>query len=412
MNRRGLAFVLALLVIVVSVVVLSSVGAAVRAKVVRESMQNESASAEDAARAGIERALAALANQSVTLTTPNDDWYTLSESGGVKFTVGNASFRVQIVDACSRVNVNTAPAPWLVTMGLTEDQADAVVDWRSSGSTPSAQGAKDEYYNALSVPYNTKLRRIDRFDELLLVRGIDAKTLYEPPTNTTAAPLANGSTSDQPTIYDLSTIENRATVQRPDGSARQNVNTATQQQLQAIGLRAQIAAAIIQRRNTVSTYANVGQVFQVAGITNADAKVILDNLTTSNAPTAEGKIDLNTAEEAVLNTIPNMPSGVAGAIVARGGTFNSLGELSDVAGVTPTTLRDLADTFTVSSQSFIVRVVGTAGQSKVALEATVMINNGQPQVTKISRPWFTDAEQRWGWLQETSSTTVLLEAAR
>lgn len=403
---------MALLVVVVAVIIVSSVGAAVGSKILRESTQNEAAAAEAAARGGIERALAALSNQSLTVTTQEDDWYTLSQNGAVDFTVGSAHVRIQIVDACSKVDINTVTSDWLLNMGLTQDQIDAIIDWRSSGPTPSAQGAKDEFYNSLPVPYNTKLRRFDTFDELLLVKGVDAQTLYEPPTNGSSAPLVSGVDTDQPTLYDLCTFENRATVQNPSGQSRTNVNTANEQQLVSLGLRAQIATAIVQRRNTVSTFTNLGEVFQVAGINNADAKVILDNLTTNNSPTAEGKINLNTATEPVLNSIPNMPAGVAQAIISRGGQFNSLGELADLPGVTPQTLRDIADTFTVSSQSFLVRTVGRAGSSRVALEALVEFTNGQPVVTRVVHPWFSDAERRWGWVDETTSQTTLMEAAR
>lgn len=411
-RRSAVAFVMALIVIVVTVIILTSVGAAVGSKIMKESTQNESVAADAAARAGIERALASLSNQSLTVTTLDDDWYTVSQNGNVEFVLGNASFRMQIVDACSRIDINTVTSDWLLNVGLTQDQIDAILDWRTTGTTPSAQGAKDEFYNGLSVPYNTKLRRFDSFDELLLVKDIDAQTLYDPPTNGSSAPLVSGVDTDQPTLYDLCTVENRATVQNPSGQSRTNVNVANQQQLVGLGLRAQAAAAIIQRRNTVSTFANMGEVFQVAGLTNADAKIILDNLTTDNSPTAEGKINMNTATEQVLNSIPNMPAGLAQSIISRGGLFNSLGELADLPGVTPQTLRDIADKFTVSSQSFLVRVVGKSGSSRVAVEALVEFTNGQPVVTRVNRPWFTDAEQRWGWVDETTQQTVLMEAAR
>ncbi len=407
-----MAFVMALLVMVVSVIVLTSVGMAVRAKMVNESAQNEKAEAERAAESGVQRALAALVNQSVTLTTLQDDWYTLSANGDTNFRMGSASFRVQIVDACSKLDINTASEEWLLRTGLTQDQVDSIIDWRSSGNAPSPQGAKDEYYNALPNPYNTKDRRFDSFNELLLVKGIDAKTLYDPPTNSTTAPLISGQDIDQPSLYDLSTIQSRATVQRPTGEARLNCNNANQQQLMSTGLSATTAQAIINRRNTVSTFSRLGQVFEVPGISSADAKVILDNLTTDNSPTAEGKIDLNTADEAVLNSIPDIPPGVAQAVVARGGQFNSLGEFADIPGVTPEALRTLADYFTVSSQSFLVRVVGKCGSAKVALEASVYLDNGSPVVNRVTRPWFTDAERRWGWADQTTSETVLMEPTR
>ena len=63
--------------------------------------------------------------------------------------------------------------------GITEEIADAILDWIDSSSyEPREFGAKDEYYMSLEPPYYTRNGIPDSLDELLLVRGITPKLLY------------------------------------------------------------------------------------------------------------------------------------------------------------------------------------------------------------------------------------------
>ncbi|PMU85775.1 hypothetical protein, partial [Pseudomonas sp. GW704-F5] len=81
---------------------------------------------------GLQQALAVLASQaanttttagtssnSANVTTLNDDWATAGSHGDVLYTVGNTQFRMEIVDALSKININTAPQTQLQRMNLT-----------------------------------------------------------------------------------------------------------------------------------------------------------------------------------------------------------------------------------------------------------------------------------------------------
>ncbi len=62
--------------------------------------------------------------------------------------------------------------------GVTEETADALLDWLDEDSDPREYGAEDDYYATLDPPYYAKNGIPDSLDELLLVKGITPALLY------------------------------------------------------------------------------------------------------------------------------------------------------------------------------------------------------------------------------------------
>jgi hypothetical protein len=56
--------------------------------------------------------------------------------------------------------------------GMTEDVADAILDWIDEDDQPRELGAEVEYYSGLDPPYAPKNGPLDTVEELLLVRGV------------------------------------------------------------------------------------------------------------------------------------------------------------------------------------------------------------------------------------------------
>ena len=65
--------------------------------------------------------------------------------------------------------------------------------------------------------------------------------------------------------------------------------------------------------------------------------------------------------------------------------------------------------FTVGSQAFIVRLMGESRGSRVYLEALVSIEEGQAKLTRILKPQFSDMDVRWGWPEEPSIESELMD---
>ena len=62
--------------------------------------------------------------------------------------------------------------------GMTEDIADAILDWIDEDDQPRAYGAEESYYMGLTPAYRPRNGPLTSLDELLLVRGVTPELLY------------------------------------------------------------------------------------------------------------------------------------------------------------------------------------------------------------------------------------------
>ena len=60
----------------------------------------------------------------------------------------------------------------------TDELADCLMDYMDRDSTPSPKGAEQDYYDKLSCPYLIKNAPLASVEELLLVKGFDARMVY------------------------------------------------------------------------------------------------------------------------------------------------------------------------------------------------------------------------------------------
>jgi DNA uptake protein ComE-like DNA-binding protein len=82
-------------------------------------------------------------------------------------------------DEGSKININTANRDTLMRLpGMTEDVADAIIDWRDTDENPGASGAESDYYETLQPPYRCKNGPFETVEELLLVKGVTPDLLY------------------------------------------------------------------------------------------------------------------------------------------------------------------------------------------------------------------------------------------
>jgi type II secretory pathway component PulK len=369
------------------------------------------------AMSGIQYALASLQGQSTTSTTQTDNWATagcsaFTSPADTEFEVADGSFRVQIVDACSLINVNTASAAIIATLPLTQEQADSLTDWRSGGEVAAVDGAKDSFYNSLPNPYNAKLGRLDSVDELLQVQYFTRDTIYDNPTTTTNTQLTTGTNGPQLPLVDLICVDSVSAP--PSGGGKVAVNTVggnTQQlaqNLQRLGLPLPLTTLIVQRR----PFTSYGALMRLPGVTTQVAQVMLNSLSVSAATSAEGKLDLNTVTAPVLDAIPDMQADVVNAIITRQSTpFTGLGDLMTVPGITVAEAATFIDQMTVSSETFLIRSIGAIGNSRVALEATVRVTSTGPTIVKIVDEPFADMDQRWNWA-DVATTTSLVDSSQ
>lgn len=397
-TRRGMTFIVTLAaltgLVLMMVALLNAENVASKARLNRIEQRR----AEIAAEAGVQRAIATLATNSQTANNQTEDWYNLGTNGADHFLVGNVSFRMQVIDAGALVNLNSAPTAQLQKLPLTQDQVDSLQDYISAGQTPRAQGAKDDYYHNLTNPYNTKTSPLSTFDELLQVKGFTPATLYEPQTTQNSAALTT-STDSSLTLYDLCTVSSTSRSTNANGAALPNINNASLQQLQRSGISVQTATRIVNApTRPFRTMAAVLQLVQQSATATRDAQVILRNYQVSGSATQTGRINVNTASEAVLNTLPGMTSDITQQILQQQSNgIASVADLLSVPGINLTTLRGFVDQVTVNSALYIVRCVGKAGSTTVPIEAYVDMSGTTPKLLRIEHSPFTDMPSRWNW---------------
>ncbi len=369
----------------------------------------EQRKAERAANAGVIFALAQMADIDTARVTLDDDWTLIGDGGAQEIVFGKSEFRVQVMDAGSLSNVNTMNQEQWEKLPLNAEQVSAILDWREPDLQPRFDGAKDEYYNSLSKFYNAKLRNFDTVQELLMVRGFNAALLYEPIEEVSGTSLSLGAQETLISLYSLLTVDSSSSNMSPVGQPKTNVNTASAGQLVQAGLNNQLAQAIVQRRNQQGTYTSWAQLLQVQGVTMQSVGLLLDGLTLDTTDTVTGRVNINTATEQTLNLLPGMTTDVAQAIIARQGTYQGVGDISGTPGLSLGLIGQFARSITVSSQAFIVRSFGTYGTMNVSYEATVLIDENGPRITRLQRSPFIDAPLRWGWDEEPESQTVFIE---
>ncbi|MBF0331785.1 MAG: general secretion pathway protein GspK [Candidatus Omnitrophica bacterium] len=100
--------------------------------------------------------------------------------------------------------------------------ADAIADWRDYGKHQAEGFFSDDYYKSLEYPYDMKDEPFERIDELLLIKGIDAR-VYE-----SMLPFV--------TVY---------------GDGRVNINSASSKVLIALGLDNAVADKVIKFRRGI-----------------------------------------------------------------------------------------------------------------------------------------------------------------
>lgn len=400
---------LALALMVVLTLVVTGFSLRLDAHVRTEILRIDQRSARLAAESGVAQAMSVLSDANFNATTDTDEWFNYGRVGLDRFQVGDSYFRVQIVDNGGRVNLNTVSREQMEKIYFSDEQIDSLLDWREDQLQPRPLGAKDEYYNSLETPYNVRLRRLETVDELLLVKGFTPKFLFDPPENVSGNLLLAGNIADQPALFDLVTVDSRSPNVRADGSAKINANTANTNQLTQAGLSQQVAQAIIQRRNTQGTFTSLGQLFQIPGLNTEAFRAILNNLTLTNETSVSGLINLNTASEAVLNSIPNLAPDQVQSILSRQGTFAELGELADLPGFTAQVLEQVGGLFTIGSQSFTIRVEGLHNAARFYLEANVIVEEGRLKILRVRPPLTYDVVTRWQWPTEPDTTTVIVD---
>ena len=105
--------------------------------------------------------------------------------GGVRYGLEDESTRLNVnaLVTIDGIAENAGRDLLMALPGMTEDVADAILDWMDEDDEPREYGAESSYYQTLKPPYYAKNGPLDTVEELLLVRGVTPQLLFGTDTN-------------------------------------------------------------------------------------------------------------------------------------------------------------------------------------------------------------------------------------
>lgn len=130
-------------------------------------------------------------------------------AGGLRYGLENESARVNVnalVWLEKQPTMEGAGRDLLMALpNMTEDIADAIMDYVDEDAEPREFGAEDEYYLSLDPPYAPKNAPLDSVEELLLVRGVTPQLLF-------------GADANRNGLLDPHEMTEAAVAESPDGT--------------------------------------------------------------------------------------------------------------------------------------------------------------------------------------------------
>ena len=336
-----------------------------------------------------------------------------------------------VTDEASKLNVHTVGREALLALpNVTEQLADAIIAWRSNATVGVGHSEQAAPQVAATTASASGSAGLGTLRELALIDGITAELLYGEDTNLNGILENNENDGDQlpprdnqdgvldrgllayVTIYSYDL--NRDARKRP----RLNINTANEVELEEhLGLTINYAKWIVE--NQATGYANIadllddGDIISAATQPKTEAKPqlkvktltaeqkkavasmrpdiavfrqIADMITVTDAEVIPGRININTASQAVLQTLPGVTEQLAQRIVSHRFTladgFTSVAELLTVPDITVVRFKLLAGLITVRSNVFTIRSWGSADRTGLrhTVEAVVDRTDDGPSI--------------------------------
>jgi DNA uptake protein ComE-like DNA-binding protein len=378
-----------------------------------------------AARAGVEATIATL--EFGTLNPDSSDAFMILEdmAAVADGTLLDGVYRVGFtengkdvpgpMDAHSRININRMTREALLTLDyMTEDTADAILDWIDPDDDTNPLGAEVGYYLGLPHPYEPRNGFIRSLQELELVAGVYPEYVRGEDwnlNNLLDAEENDGRASWPPDNADgkldagwsaVITALSADDVLALSGKERLDLTTASESDLIArarldrdqaktiLDYVAEVSSAqltdfiannpqALARRIPGATQAQIQQAG--AALSIEQLGLLLDECsigTPEQGVWLPGRLNINTCPAEVLEHLPEIDAVIADSIIlersSRPNGFTSLVDLLEVPGVSRRRLATLYPFLTVRSNVFVVTSRGRDVRTGVETEIVAVID--------------------------------------
>ncbi len=278
------------------------------------------------------------------------------------------TIRYGLTDEAGKVNINTADEATLLRLpGMTPQLVAALLDWRDKDSDIRTDGAEQEYYDQLPVPYNVRNGPLQTIEELLMVKGFTGSIVYGEDANLNTLLEPNEDDADESFppdnndgvldmgLFGAATTASYGPDAKSDGTTKTDINSsAARAKVSEVGLSPQLSTFLQQVRADGGRIKHPSQLLEMtytitrdssggrggrggpftpppfgsngprkgdkiqSRVTAEDMPLIMENFTTAGgsgrAPVL-GMVNVNTATAASLAAVPGIDSGTAQQIV-------------------------------------------------------------------------------------------------
>jgi type II secretory pathway component PulK len=381
--KQGIVLVAVLWVVVLLAAIAAVIAASSRIESRMCLAEAEQMRAKWAMRAGVEKAIAVLTDDDKATDALTDIWADNAEELS-DIELDGCTLTISISDECGKLNINAVTLEQLLALdGMTDEIADAIIDWRDSDDTEQTSGAEAGYYLNLKHPYAIRNGNLKTLRELLLAKGVTDTMFY-------GDGVLTSGWKDLLTVYSYENNNDSA------GNRRTNINTASQRRLQSdLGLRPAYARWIT--RNRSRSFTSIGGLLTDSSPKQAKANIndandaepmdlqafaeISDKIRTSNATTITGRINVNTASRDVLTAFFEDNSDLADAVIAaRGGLgagFESPGAIIQSGAMSLAQFRQFVNNMAVRSNVFTIKCTVTSQRTGAKYESEAVVDRGQ-----------------------------------
>ncbi len=382
-DKKGLVLVTVLWVVVVLTIIVAVLGRKSRLDTKVCFARIEGLRCKWACRAGIETAIGVL-NEDTRESDCLTDLWSDNEEDFNDILLERCSFTTRVIDEASKLNVNVATKGQLLGLPeMLEEIADAIIDWRDENDTPSEGGVESGYYEELPFGYRARNGPFRTIRELLLVKDVTEELFYGEDTNFNGQLDYNEKDGDKsPPIDDgdseldlgwiaYLTCYSYDNNKDASGNTRVNINEADESELRrSLGVTNEQAKWIVDNR----PHQSIGDLISNQSPINTQSfSQIADKITVSNEEKLPGKVNVNTAPEAVLAALlggDDTAYQIAENIITYRESLmygiESIGELMQVGSMNVDSFKKIVDFITTRSDVFTIRCIATADRNGFA----------------------------------------------
>ena len=420
---RAMALVAVLWLLVLLTVLVTVLAKSVRLDSYVSRSTTEQVRCRWAMRAGVEKAMALLNDDTQTSDTLSDLWHE-NDADCNDIVLDGCILSIRIIDEAGKLSINTATKKQLMQLPMmTGDVAAAIIDWRDKNEKPEPDGVEGGYYLSLSPGYHIRNEPFRTVRELLMVKDVNRDLFFGEDSNFNGRLDRNECDGDDSEPMDneddildkgwvdyLTCCSGEKNVDA-QGNERIDINKAKEKKLvSSLNIKKSHAEWIVENRNkgfeSIADLINKDSKKDSSGNNKDDKdsdqaepldlatfKKIADKITVSEDDRLDGRVNVNTAPLKVLTALLEGDEALADSIISYRKTLNmgmqSIADLLNVKGLNVETFKKIAHQVSVRSSVFTV-------QCQVKIDSTGGTYNGEAVVDRGASPgailyWCEDA---------------------